>query len=176
MTALKAKTKPNSAAWSLPNGDAYYADAVKASTTTDYTPEQVHQLGLTQVAEISGRLDGILKKQGLSQGTVGARLVELNNRPDQVFPNTDAGRAEILKLLNDHIVDVYKLLPKAFRHLPKAKVEVRAACRCSSRMVRPTAPRPSTPTCACRAAGSSAGCWRKSGSPIAPSSLTMQPR
>ena len=125
MTALKAKTKPDAGAWALPNGEAYYADAVKASTTTDYTPEQVHQLGREQVAEISGRLDGILKKQGLSQGTVGARLVELNNRPDQVFANTDAGRAEILKLLNDHIVDVYKLLPKAFRTLPTAKVEVR---------------------------------------------------
>jgi uncharacterized protein (DUF885 family) len=125
MTALKAKAAPNAGAWALPNGDAYYADAVKASTTTDYTPEQVHQLGRDQVAEIGGRLDAILKKQGLTQGTVGARLVQLNNRPDQVFANTDAGRAEILKLLNDHIVEVYKLLPNAFRTLPKAKVEVR---------------------------------------------------
>jgi uncharacterized protein (DUF885 family) len=125
MTALKAKAQPNAGAWALPNGDAYYADAVKASTTTDYTPEQVHQLGLAQVAEIGGRLDAILKKQGLTQGTVGARLVVLNNRPDQVFANTDEGRAEILKLLNAHILDVYKLLPNAFRTLPKAKVEVR---------------------------------------------------
>jgi uncharacterized protein (DUF885 family) len=125
MTALKAKAQPNAGAWALPNGDAYYADAVKASTTTDYTPEQVHQLGRDQVAEIGGRLDAILRKQGLTQGTVGARLVALNNRPDQVFANTDAGRAEILKLLNDHIVEVYKLLPNAFRTLPKAKVEVR---------------------------------------------------
>lgn len=125
MTALKAKTQPNAAAWALPNGEAYYADAVKASTTTDYTPEQVHQLGRDQVAEISGRLDTILKARGLSQGTVGARLLTLNNRPDQVFANTDEGRGEILKLLNDHITYVYTLLPKAFRTLPKAKVEVR---------------------------------------------------
>ncbi|THD62274.1 DUF885 family protein [Phenylobacterium sp.] len=125
MTALKAKAQPNAGAWALPNGDAYYADAVKASTTTDYTPEQVHQLGRDQVAEIGGRLDAILKKQGLTQGTVGVRLVALNNRPDQVFANTDEGRAEILKLLNDHIVEVYKLLPNDFRTLPKAKVEVR---------------------------------------------------
>jgi uncharacterized protein (DUF885 family) len=125
MTALKAKAQPNAGAWALPNGEAYYADAVKASTTTDYTPEQVHQLGRDQVAEIGGRLDAILKKQGLTQGAVGARLVTLNNRPDQVFANTDEGRAEILKLLNDHIVEVYKLLPNAFRTLPKAKVEVR---------------------------------------------------
>jgi uncharacterized protein (DUF885 family) len=125
MSALKAKAKPDSGAWALPNGQEYYADAVKASTTTDYTPEQVHQLGRDQVAEIGGRLDAILRKQGLTQGTVGARLVTLNNRPDQVFANTDEGRAQILKLLNEHIVEVYKLLPNAFRTLPKAKVEVR---------------------------------------------------
>jgi len=125
MTALKAKTKGDTGAWALPNGDAYYADAVKASTTTDYTPEQVHQLGRDQVAEISGRLDTILKGRGLTQGSVGARLMALNNQPDQVFPATDAGRAEMLKLLNDHIVEVYKILPKAFSTLPKAKVEVR---------------------------------------------------
>ncbi len=125
MTALKAKAKPDSGAWALPNGEAYYADAVKASTTTDYTPQQVHQLGRDQVAEISSRLDAILKARGLTKGTVGARLVALNNQPDQVFANTDEGRAEILKLLNLHIADVYKVLPRAFRTLPKAKVEVR---------------------------------------------------
>ena len=125
MQAVRAKAKPNAAAWSLPNGDAYYADCVKASTTTNYTPEQVHQLGREQVAELSGRLDAILKRQGLTQGSVGQRLMALNNRPDQVFAPTDAGRAEMLKLLNDHIGEVYKILPKAFRTLPKAKVEVR---------------------------------------------------
>jgi uncharacterized protein (DUF885 family) len=125
MAALKAKTKGDTGAWALPSGAEYYADAVKASTTTDYTPEQVHKLGRDQVAEISGRLDAILKKRGLTRGTVGARLVTLNNQPDQVFANTDEGRAQILKLLNEHIVEVYKLLPNAFSTLPKAKVEVR---------------------------------------------------
>jgi uncharacterized protein (DUF885 family) len=125
MTALRAKAKPDAGAWALPDGDAYYADAVKASTTTTYTPQEVHQLGLDQVADISGRLDAILKRQGMSQGAVGARLMALNVRPDQAFPPTDAAREEMLKLLNDHIVEVYKLLPNAFRTLPKAKVEVR---------------------------------------------------
>jgi uncharacterized protein (DUF885 family) len=125
MQAVRARAQPNAAAWSLPNGEAYYADCVKASTTTNYTPAEVHKLGLDQVADLSARLDVILKKQGLTQGTVSARLMALNNRPDQVFANTDAGRDEILKLLNGHIGEVYKLLPKAFATLPKAKVEVR---------------------------------------------------
>jgi uncharacterized protein (DUF885 family) len=125
MRAVRAKAKPDVGAWALPNGDAYYADAVKASTTTEYTPQEVHQLGLDQVAEISARLDTILKSRGMTQGTVGARLMALNNQPEQVFPANDAGRAEMLKYLNDHIGEVYKLLPKAFNTLPKAKVEVR---------------------------------------------------
>ncbi len=125
MQAVRAKARPDVGAWSLPNGEAYYADAVKASTTTNYTPQEVHQLGLDQVAEISARLDTILKSRGMTQGTVGARLAALNNQPEQVFPANDAGRAEMLKYLNDHIGEVYKLLPTAFNTLPKAKVEVR---------------------------------------------------
>nr|MEA2798951.1 hypothetical protein [Phenylobacterium sp.] len=125
MQAVRAKARPDVGAWSLPNGDAYYADAVKASTTTNYTPQEVHQLGLDQVAEISARLDTILKSRGMTQGSVGARLTALNNQPEQVFPANDAGRAEMLKYLNDHIGEVYKRLPTAFNTLPKATVEVR---------------------------------------------------
>lgn len=125
MQSVRAMAKPDVGAWSLPGGDAYYADAVKSSTTTNYTPQEVHQLGLDQVAEISSRLDAILKARGMTKGSVGARLMAVNNEPAQVFPATDEGRAEMLRLLNEHIVKVYALLPQAFRTLPKAKVEVK---------------------------------------------------
>ena len=125
MQALRAKAKPDTGAWALPNGDAYYADAVKASTTTNYSPQEVHQLGLDQVADISSRLDAILKAQGLTQGTVAQRLAKLNEDPKQVYPANDDGRAQMLADLNVHVTDMYKLLPLAFRTLPKAKVEVR---------------------------------------------------
>ena len=125
MQSVRAMAKPDVGAWALPGGDAYYADAVKSSTTTNYTPQEVHQLGLDQVAEISSRLDAILKARGMTKGSVGARLMAVNNEPAQVFPPTDEGRAEMLRLLNEHIVKVYALLPQAFRTLPKAKVEVK---------------------------------------------------
>ena len=125
MQAVRAQSRPDVGAWSLPHGEAYYADAVKASTTTDYTPAEVHQLGLDQVAEISGRIDAILKGRGLTQGSVGARLMALNTQPDQVFAANDEGRSKMLALLNTHISEVYRLLPNAFRTLPKASVEVR---------------------------------------------------
>ena len=125
MQALRAKAQPNAAAWSLPNGEAYYADCVKASTTTNYSPAEVHQMGLEQVADLTARIDTILKARGMSQGTVGQRLMALNADPSQVFPANDEGRAQMLALLNDRIVETYKLLPRAFNTLPKAKVEVR---------------------------------------------------
>jgi uncharacterized protein (DUF885 family) len=125
MQALKAKAKPNAAAWALPDGEAYYADCVKASTTTNYSPAEVHQLGLDQVADLTARIDAILKARGMSQGAVGQRLMALNADPAQVFPASDEGRAQMLALLNDRIVETYKLLPRAFNTLPKAKVEVR---------------------------------------------------
>jgi uncharacterized protein (DUF885 family) len=125
MQAVRAKAKPDTGVWSLPNGDAYYADAVKASTTTNYTPEQVHQMGLDQVAEISARLDAILKAQGLTQGTVAQRLAKLNVDPKQAYPETDEARARIIADLNKDVADLYTVLPQAFRTLPKAKVEVR---------------------------------------------------
>jgi uncharacterized protein (DUF885 family) len=125
MQAVRAKAKPDTGVWALPGGDAYYADAVKASTTTNYSPEEVHQLGLTQVADISARLDTILKAQGMTQGTIAQRLMKLNEDPKQVYPATDAGRDQMLADLNTDVVDLYKLLPRVFNTLPKAKVEVR---------------------------------------------------
>lgn len=123
--ALRARASSDAGAWKLPDGAAYYDAAVKSSTTTNLTPEEVHQLGLAQVAEITAQLDTMLKAQGLTQGSVGERLVALGNRPDQLFANTDAGRAEVIKLLNEQVKDAMPRLANLFITLPKAAVEVR---------------------------------------------------
>jgi uncharacterized protein (DUF885 family) len=125
VTELKRRARPDTGAWALPDGAAYYADAVKNSTTTNYTPDEVHRMGLEQVAEITGRIDAILKGQGLTRGTVAERLTALNADPKQLYPNTDAGRAQLLADLNRQMDEMYAMLPKAFATLPKAKVEVR---------------------------------------------------
>ncbi len=123
--ALRAKAVHDAGVWRLPNGDAYYAAGVKSSTTTEMTPDEVHRLGLAQVAEISGRLDTMLKAQGLTKGSVGDRLTALGERPDQLYANDDAGRAALLAQLNDQIKAAYPRLPEAFGTLPKAPIEVR---------------------------------------------------
>jgi uncharacterized protein (DUF885 family) len=125
VTALRATASMDAGVWKLPDGAAYYDAAVKSSTTTNYSAEEVHQLGLAQVAEISAQLDGLLKGQGLTQGTVGQRLVALNERPDQVYPNTDPGKEELLTELRGHAAAMYPRLDKLFISQPKSKLDVR---------------------------------------------------
>ena len=69
----------------LPNGEAIYAAALAEATTTNMTPDEVHQLGLSQVAEYTASLDGILKQAGMTQGSVGERLAALNTAPAQLY-------------------------------------------------------------------------------------------
>ncbi len=122
---LRAKASHDAGVWRLPDGEAFYAAAAEAATTTKLTGDEIHRLGLEQVAEISARIDSILKGQGMVQGTVGDRLVALNQRPDQLFPNTDPGREALLAQLNVQIRAMQARLGEAFNTLPKAPVEVR---------------------------------------------------
>ena len=125
VTELRAKAVHDAGCWRLPDGDAYYAAAAEAATTVKMSGDEIHRLGLEQVKEISARIDTILKGEGMRQGSVGDRLVELNKRPDQLFPNTDEGRDALLAQLNRQIEAMQPRLSEAFSVLPKAPVEVR---------------------------------------------------
>lgn len=125
VTGLRARAVHDAGVWRLPDGDAYYAAAASAATTVEMTGDEIHTLGLAQVAEIGARIDGILRSQGLTQGSVGERLVALNQRPDQLYPNTDPGRDALLEQLRTQIAAMTRRLPEQFAVLPKAPVEVR---------------------------------------------------
>ncbi len=94
--ALLPKTTGNHGVWALPDGEAFYQHQIRVHTTTDMTPEQVHDLGLREVARIEGEMDAILKGEGLAEGTIGERVRTIAARPDQLYPDTDEGRAQIL--------------------------------------------------------------------------------
>ncbi|WP_184116611.1 DUF885 family protein [Sphingomonas abaci] len=123
---LKPTTRAGDGIWRIPQGDAVYAMALAQATTTSMTPDEVHRLGLAQVAEISGQLDTILKAQGLRDGSVGERLARLNVRPDQLYANDAAGRAALLAGLNDGVKAMYAKLPRAFATVPTQPLEIRA--------------------------------------------------
>jgi len=125
MERLKPTTRPGDGAQRLPDGDAIYAAALMQATTTSFTPDEVHQLGLAQVAELTGQLDAILKAAGLTAGTVGERLDQLNRSPAQLYADSDAGRAELIAGLNLGVKAMYARLPAAFASLPTQPLEIR---------------------------------------------------
>ena len=126
MTRLKPTTKPGDGIWRVPRGDEIYAMALEQATTTTMTPNEVHELGLAQVADISAQLDTILKAQGFSGGSVGERLARLNVDPSQLYPDTAEGRAALLAGLNEGVKAMMAKLPRAFHTLPTQPLEIRA--------------------------------------------------
>jgi uncharacterized protein (DUF885 family) len=111
--------------WRLPNGADYYLLGLRNYNTTDLTPEQIHEMGLKLIAELHQEMDGILKAQGLTSGSVGARMEKLARNPQQLYANTDAGRNELLAALNQQVADLQPLLPNYFGVLAQAKLEIR---------------------------------------------------
>ncbi|MDF2494420.1 MAG: Tat pathway signal protein [Sphingomonas sp.] len=124
--ALRPKARSTAGIWDVPQGDAIYAAALEQATTTKYTPAEVHQMGLDQVAEITAQLDTILRKQGLTRGNVGARLNELNVRPEQVYPDTAEGRAALIKGLNEGNAAMTAKLGQAILNPPSEPLDIRA--------------------------------------------------
>jgi uncharacterized protein (DUF885 family) len=89
------------------------------------TPDEIHQMGLDQVAELHGRMDTILKTLGYTKGTVGARMTALSDDPRYKFKEGDAGRAEIMAFIQERLRIIRAQLPRAFRTLVPGNLEVK---------------------------------------------------
>jgi uncharacterized protein (DUF885 family) len=111
--------------WKLPDGDAYYAWALKAGTTTTRTPDQVHAQGLEELRALQSEMDVILRAQGLTRGSVGERMTALGRDPRHLFPNTDAGRRQVLDYMSAAIADIRARLPRAFDTLVPGNLVVK---------------------------------------------------
>ena len=106
-------------------GAAFYAAALKSTTTTSFSPDEVHRIGLDQGAEISGRIDTLLKAQGMSQGSVGQRLSALTADAKQNYPDSDEGKAQAIAYCNGRLAAIRPRLPTRFKRLPPYQFEVR---------------------------------------------------
>ena len=109
----------------LPHGAAYYAFGTKYYTTSGMNPGEIHRLGLDLVGTLSADADKVFKSQGMSQGTVGARMAALFKDPRFIYPNTDEGKEQLLVYLNSLVKIVSAKLPQYFGALPKAGLEIR---------------------------------------------------
>jgi uncharacterized protein (DUF885 family) len=110
--------------WRLPRGEEYYAWALRAGTTTDMTPDEVHEMGVRELADLQGRMDPILRGLGYAEGSVGARMKRLGDDPRYKFADGDAGRAQILAFVRERIDDIRARMPQAFETLVRGYLEV----------------------------------------------------
>lgn len=125
LEAHRKRATSDAGVWKLPRGAEYYAWALKAGTTTTMTPEQIHAMGQEELRALQSEMDGILKKQGLTQGTVGERMTALGKDPRYHFADSDAGRAKVMEYLNGRIADIRKRLPRAFATLVPGNMEIK---------------------------------------------------
>jgi uncharacterized protein (DUF885 family) len=125
LRAIRPNAVHDAGVWRLPEGEAYYAWGIRSNTTTEMGGEEIHRIGLEQVAALNAQLDTLLRAQGRTQGTVGERLNATNDEARFLFPNTDAGRAEMLAALNRQVAEITPLLSRVFSTIPRAAVEIR---------------------------------------------------
>jgi uncharacterized protein (DUF885 family) len=102
----------------LPEGAAYYQAMLEQFTTTDDTPDEVHALGLAEVARIDAEMDALLRSKGLETGTVAERMTALRHDPRFLLPNTDEGREQMLARYREILDDMSARMPEYFRTIP----------------------------------------------------------
>jgi len=121
---LAPKATSDAGVWAKPDGKAYYDWTLRAGTTTTLSPDEVHQMGLDELASLQARMDPILRSIGYTQGSVGARMTALGSDKRYHFAPGDPGRAEIMSFINDAVEDIRGRMPQAFETLVPGFLEV----------------------------------------------------
>ena len=110
--------------WRLPDGDAIYAAKLQSNTTTQYSPDEIHATGLAEVDRIEGEMLDILDSQGIAGGSFAERVRIVMEDPAHQFPNTDAGRADMIAYLEDFDRRVMAIAADYFITIPPQPLEI----------------------------------------------------
>ena len=102
-----------------------YRWALKASTTTTMSPDEIHEMGRSELQRLHAQMDEILKQIGYTQGSVGARMQALAKDPRYQFPEGDKGRAEIMAFIQNRLDWVRAQMPRAFNTVVNPNMEVK---------------------------------------------------
>jgi len=125
LRARQAGATHDAGVWRLPDGEAFYNYGIKSYTTTTLSGDEIHELGMDQLAELTARADVLLRAQGMTQGSVGERIAALGQDPQYRYANTDEAKEQLLADLNAQVVEVRRRMPEYFGRLPKSDVEIR---------------------------------------------------
>jgi uncharacterized protein (DUF885 family) len=124
METLRPKATKNDGVWALPDGEKYYQYEIESNTTTTMKADEIHQIGLKEVARIGAEMDRILAEAGYAEGTRAERMQKLSKSPAQLYPDSEQGRMQILKDYQTIIDEAIAGLDKNFATKPKAVVDV----------------------------------------------------
>lgn len=111
--------------WARPNGDEFYRWALKASTTTSMTPDEVHAMGQDELERLQAEMETIFKSLGMTKGTVADRMHAIAKDPKYKFAEGDKGRAEIMAFIQQRLAWIKSQLPRAFNTLVNPNMEVK---------------------------------------------------
>jgi len=127
MANTKKNANPNHGIWSQPGGDEYYKLKIRTFTTTDYSPEEIHQMGLNEVKRISSRMREILTSLGYAESkTVGELMNELNENPDFLYADTPDRKEIVVNDYTDMVNEAIRVMADYFHTMPKSEVIVKA--------------------------------------------------
>lgn len=121
---LEALATTDDGVWKLPDGDAFYAQALKQMTTTNLPADEIHQFGLEEVARIHAEMEGIMRDIGF-EGDLPAFFEHVNSSREFVYPNDEKGRNAYLNEAKRVLKEMYSMLPTAFKTMPKAELIVK---------------------------------------------------
>ena len=125
LKAQRAAASSDAGIMARPRGDEFYRWALKASTTTSLSPDDVHEVGKDEVMRLHGQMDLILKELGYAKGSVGERMKELAKDRRYKFSDGDAGRAEIMAFIDNRLEWIRKQMPRAFNKVVNPNMEVK---------------------------------------------------
>lgn len=113
--------------WSLPNGEDYYAARLRSYTTTNYSAEEIHQIGLAEVERIGKRMKEIFTELGYEvDKPVGAMMNDLNENPDFLYADTPDRKEIVVADYNKMVKEAEEGVKPYFNKFPLSPVEVRA--------------------------------------------------
>jgi len=123
----QAEAMPDNAGgvWRLPEGEAFYNARLQLSTTTDLTADQIHEIGLAEVARLQGEMQTIMTRVGFT-GSLQAMFAWLKTDPRFQYPNTPEGKEQYLTDARAFVAQVMAAAPQWFSDLPESALEVRA--------------------------------------------------
>ncbi len=124
LEAHKKKSTADDGVWKLPDGAEFYAYLLRRMTTTNMTPDEVHELGKKEVARIHAEMKQIKETVGFKKG-LAEFFVHMRTSPEFYYADSEEGRAQYLERVNEVIDDMRGRLDTLFITKPKAKLTVK---------------------------------------------------